>query len=157
MTIKKIIINTSIFLFVLISLGLQTLCQAQLEVINIENVYDGDTLKVNLLCNQTVFCDKLGIRVKGIDTPELKGKSITNLESQAGLRVRDFVRELTQGATRIRLENESRDKYFRIVAHVFIDDQCLGDLLYNKGYAKRYTGGKKEKWTDDELRYILEH
>lgn len=40
-----------------------------------------------------------------------------------------------------------RGKYFRIVAEVRVDGQNLGQLLIEKGLAKPYDGGKKQKWT----------
>jgi endonuclease YncB( thermonuclease family) len=34
-------------------------------------VHDGDTLMVNLPCNVPQVCNKMPIRINGIDTPEL--------------------------------------------------------------------------------------
>ena len=38
-------------------------------------VYDGDTFKIDLQGVHPLFGDKLSIRVKGIDTPEIRGTS----------------------------------------------------------------------------------
>ena len=40
--------------------------------VKIVSVYDGDTFKVNLPCNFPIFCRNISVRVKNIDTPELK-------------------------------------------------------------------------------------
>ncbi|MBT9528863.1 MAG: thermonuclease family protein, partial [Pseudomonas sp.] len=39
-----------------------------------------------------------------------------------------------------------RDKYFRLLAEVWIDGHSLGDLLLKAGLAKVYTGGTKSPW-----------
>jgi endonuclease YncB( thermonuclease family) len=38
------------------------------------------------------------------------------------------------------------DKYGRILASVFCDHRDLAKLLLEKKLAKKYDGGKKEKW-----------
>ena len=41
-----------------------------------------------------------------------------------------------------------RGKYFRIIADVEVDRKDLGQLLINKILAKKYDGGKREKWEE---------
>lgn len=125
----------------------------------IDRVYDGDTITVTLVDVHPLFGEKIGIRVRGIDTPEVSRKS--DLEEEAGRKVRDYVKWILDEAVSVNLENYSRDKYFRIVASVMIEFEDVSfdlseELLY-WGYAKAYDGGTKEAWTEEELRYILEN
>ena len=47
---------------------------ADIEVVRVVSVYDGDTLRVDLSCSQPLFCDNVSVRIRGIDTPEIRGK-----------------------------------------------------------------------------------
>ena len=45
------------------------------ENVQVLSVYDGDTFKVKLSCDKDVLCQAVSVRVKGIDTPEIKSKN----------------------------------------------------------------------------------
>ena len=108
-------------------------------------VYDGDTFKVQLEGVHPLFGEKLPIRVKGIDTPELRGtsKEVKSLAVQA----RDLTKSALKGAQRIELRNPERGKYFRIVADVWVDGKALAGILKDKGLAKNYDGeGERPEW-----------
>lgn len=50
------------------------------------------------------------------------------------------------------------DKYGRVLGTVYIDDDTsLNELLLNEGFAKQYSGGRREVWTIDTLEAILEN
>ena len=66
-----------------------------------------------------VFGDDINIRVAGVDTPEIRGKSPA--EKALAIEARDRVRELLTNAKTIDLLNVERGKYFRLVASVRID------------------------------------
>ena len=42
--------------------------------VKLGRVIDGDTFKVYLACSYKLFCSSASVRVRGIDTPELRGK-----------------------------------------------------------------------------------
>ena len=42
--------------------------------VKLGRVIDGDTFKVYLACSYKLFCSSVPVRVRGIDTPELRGK-----------------------------------------------------------------------------------
>ena len=48
---------------------------ASFDNVSIASVYDGDTFKINLNCSRAVYCEKVPVRVLGVDTPEIKGKT----------------------------------------------------------------------------------
>ena len=43
--------------------------------VEVTSVYDGDTFKVNLACEDKLLCKYLPVRVKGIDSPEFRTKN----------------------------------------------------------------------------------
>jgi endonuclease YncB( thermonuclease family) len=92
---------------------------------------------------------RLSVRLNGIDTPEIKGKGISEEEKEVAKLARDFVSNLVLHKY-VRLENIKSEKYGRILADVYINDININNLLINERYAVRYDGGTKIKpssWT----------
>lgn len=111
--------------------------------------YDADTITVNLDCDFDLACKQIGLRVLGLDTPEIKvskskSKKARKCEKTLGIIARDFVKEELTKAEIITLKNIKRGKYFRIVADVLYDGKDLKKELFKKGYAVYYDGGTKE-------------
>ena len=48
---------------------------ASFDNVSIASVYDGDTFKINLNCSLAVYCEKVPVRVLGVDTAEIKGQT----------------------------------------------------------------------------------
>jgi len=46
----------------------------------------------------------------------------------------------------IALHNPTRDKYFRINAHVLVSGVDVGADMVSKGLARAYSGGKRDRW-----------
>jgi endonuclease YncB( thermonuclease family) len=92
-------------------------CQAKLV-----SVYDGDTFKVTIPKLHKLFGEKLSIRVKGVDTPELRG---SEYEKAMGKKAKAFTKSFLESAKRIDLKNCVRGKYFRIVCDVYADGKNL--------------------------------
>lgn len=89
------------------------------ERVLVERVVDGDTI---------VLEDEERVRLLGIDTPE-RGQFLFE-ESTA------FLRERVEGK-RVRLVSDQtdRDKYDRLLRHVYIGDKHVNLLLVREGYA----------------------
>jgi len=104
-------------------------------------VYDGDTFYCNLKNTASVFGKKIGIRVYGIDTPEIRTRN--KAEKKKGYEAKRFAAKLLKSAKLIELRSVRRGKYFRIVAVVFIDGKNFAEIMIKKGFAVRYFGGKK--------------
>ena len=111
----------------------------------IVEVYDGDTFKIDLPSQHPLFGDDISVRVLGIDTPELRG---TSDEVKAlAYKAKNRAQELLSDAKRIELKNPQRDKYFRILAEVWIDGESLGEKLKSEELAKDYDGeGARPEW-----------
>lgn len=108
-------------------------------------VYDADTITIasKLPYNESPMY-RLSVRLNGIDTPEIKGKGVSDEEKEAAKVARDFVSNLVLNKF-VRLENIQTEKYGRILADVFLGDLHLNELLVNQRYAVRYDGGTKKK------------
>ncbi len=120
----------------------ETLPSAEaLQNVSIASVYDGDTFKINLNCSMSVYCEKVPVRVLGVDCPEIKGK--TKKEKALAQKAKTFTKNFLENDT-ISLSNCSRDKYFRLLCAVSNSHgQDLAEELikHNLGYS--YYGGKK--------------
>lgn len=119
-------------------------------------VYDGDTITI---AAKMPFRTMIGpiyrfsIRLNGIDTPEIKGKGITQDEKLAALSAKKFVSDLILNKY-ISLKNIKNEKYGRILADVYIGDIHLNDILLKERYAIPYDGTKKKSPTS-WLKYRL--
>lgn len=107
-------------------------------------VYDGDTITVDIPDVPAVFGDNVGVRVLGIDTPEIRDRrpDVHALAVQA----RDMVRGWCPVGSPAMLHDVARDKYFRILARVECGGVDVAAELLRMGLAKPYDGGTKEGW-----------
>ena len=110
-------------------------------------VYDADTITISskLPYDESPMY-RLSVRLNGIDTPEMKGKSVSDEEKEAAKLARDFVSNLVLNKY-VKLENIESEKYGRILADVYIGDIHLNNLLLKERYAVKYDGGTKIKPT----------
>lgn len=117
-------------------------------------VYDADTITIaSKLPYDTSPMYRLSVRLNGIDTPEMKGKGVSDEEKEAAKSAREFVSNLVFNKF-VKLENIQSEKYGRILADVYIEDIHLNELLLKERYAVKYDGGTKIKPTS-WLRYKL--
>lgn len=117
-------------------------------------VYDADTITIaSKLPYDESPLYRLSVRLNGIDTPEIKGKGVSEEEKEAAKISRDFVHNLIFNKY-VRLENIETEKYGRILADVYIENIHLNDLLIKQRYAIKYNGGTKIKPTS-WLKYKL--
>ncbi len=100
--------------------------------------YDGDTMTVNIPGVHPLFGNEIGIRVRGIDTLEIRIKY--PFEKQKVKETKTLIEGILNRANKITLHDIEREKYFRIVASVIVDGQNLSDLLLAKKLAVPYDG-----------------
>lgn len=112
-----------------------------LKNVSIASVYDGDTFKINLNCSLAMYCEKVPVRVLGVDTPEIKGK--TTKEKRLAKEAKAFTKDFLEKGP-ISLTNCSRDKYFRLLCDVTnAQGKNLAQELIKKDLGYEYWGGKK--------------
>lgn len=116
---------------------------ATFENVSIASVYDGDTFKINLNCSLAVYCEKVPVRVLGVDTAEIKGQTVR--EKEMAQKAKEFTKNfLAQGP--ISLSNCSRDKYFRLLCDVTNGEgKNLAKELIKVKLGYSYYGGTKSK------------
>jgi micrococcal nuclease len=114
------------------------------KVVTVNRVYDGDTLNVSIPDWPGIVGDKILVRVIGIDTPEMKGQC--DEEKRLSRIAKQWVIDAIRAGKVIELRNIKRDKYFRILADVYVDDKSLAAELIESGLAHAYDDGTKTAW-----------
>ena len=113
-------------------------------------VYDGDTITIaSKLPYDASPLYRLSVRLNGIDTPEIKGKTAD--EKQAAREARDALSTMILNKV-VRLDNIQSEKYGRILADVYLEDLHINKWLIDNRYAVAYDGGTKQR-PDNWLEY----
>lgn len=134
------------FVYTLLGLCLSGAAYAVPAVV--DYVLDGDTFAaaVNIAPDIAIT---VRVRLTNVDTPEIKGgcASEISLANQAKQITSDL---LSKGAT-VELNNIKDDKYLgRIDASVALPDgRDLGEILIQKGVARKYYGGTRQPWCEN--------
>ena len=116
---------------------------AMFQQVSVASVYDGDTFKINLNCSLAVYCEKVPVRVRGVDTPEIKGK--TAREKKLAQKAKEFTQAFLEQKP-ITLTDCGRDKYFRLLCDVTnADGEDLATELIRRDLGDPYDGGTKSK------------
>jgi len=110
-------------------------------------VYDGDTITV---AARLPYADsplyRFPVRLRGIDSPEIRGK--TPAERAAAVAARDALAARIFGRT-VELRNTGSEKFGRLLADVYVSDaQSLNDWMIANGFAVKYDGGKKDEFVE---------
>lgn len=114
-----------------------------LLVEEITSIYDGDTFRANIAGMHSLIGERIGIRVSGVDTPEIRGKC--KKEKELAKKAKQVTVRFLRNSKTIELRNVKRGKYFRIVADVYGDNESLTEVLIESELAVPYYGGKKAK------------
>lgn len=111
--------------------------------VSIASVYDGDTFKINLNCSLAVYCEKVPVRVRGVDCAEMKGK--TEKEKRKAQQAKAFTQAFLDQKP-VTLSDCGRDKYFRLLCDVTNGEgKNLADELILRDLGYPYNGGTKSK------------
>jgi len=111
--------------------------------IKLVRVVDGDTIRVDLPCDLPIVCHNQPVRLRGIDTPELRSKCAA--ERELAQSARAALQAMLENA-HLRLSDIDRDKYGRLLAHVFADDLNVGAKMLSAGLARAYGGDRRKGW-----------
>ena len=115
--------------------------------------YDGDSFTVMLDLHFSVYSQQT-IRLEGIDTPEIRGGSENT--KKAGKLVKEYVFNWVRGEALIaRYKRNNKEKYGSYLVEILKAGVSLNKHLVERGFAKEYYGGTKEKWTNKEALIII--
>lgn len=106
----------------------------------VKTVVDGDTLKVE-------YNGKIErVRMLGIDTPESVHPDASK-NTQEGKIASNYTKKLLENkSVKLEFGTEKRDKYNRILAYVWLDDELINLKLVSDGYAKVFMLKKSDKY-----------
>ncbi|WP_304354232.1 thermonuclease family protein [Brachyspira innocens] len=102
----------------------------------IVKVRDGDTFVINIPNIPQVFGSEIAVRIRGIDTPELRDNR-EEVKKRA-YEAKTELEKLLLNAKEIILYNIGRDKYFRILASVKADEIDIGEYMIKNKFAVKY-------------------
>ena len=109
-----IVLSISLFAFETTENNINNNILYNIEVIRI---YDGDTFFVNIPDVHWLIGSNISVRIRGIDTPEIRGG--TEETKELARKSKEALIKLFEGR-KITLYNLNRDKYFRILADVAV-------------------------------------
>lgn len=114
----------------------------------IDEVYDGDTIYITFTNVPPILGEHIGIRLLGIDTPEIRDSNLC-LKNMAKIS-RDTLLVFVSSGKTITLANLKRDKYFRLDGDFLIDGKSAVQHMLDSKRAVGYTGeGPKPVWKCD--------
>lgn len=100
----------------------------------VTEVYDGDTITVDIDLGFGIKLTDQKIRLFGINAPELKGKTKTE-----GIKSRDKLTELVLNKQiKIQTIKDKKEKYGRILGKIWIDETLVNDVLITERFAVPY-------------------
>ena len=113
---------------------------------NVTGIYDGDTFYIEMP-GLPPELKRIGVRVRGIDTAEIKGKCNEERRTANGAKLYT-TRMIKLSGNRVTLQGLKWDKYGgRVDADVYLaNGQNLARLMIMQGYARPYQGGKRAGW-----------
>jgi len=114
---------------------------------SVVSIYDGDTFKIDIYDWPEIIGEDISIRIKGIDTPEIRGTD--GYEKEMAIAAKEHLAKMISSG-RVCLFDLERDKYFRILAQVKVNNEDVAERLISLGLAKRYMGGTKPFWTESD-------
>ena len=118
----------------------------------VEQVIDGDTVHclIQMEPKALGMFARVGVRLAGIDTPELRGKCAR--EKTLAKQAKEILTSLLPAGTVVILSNIDRDKYSgRLVAIIHTTQgEDVADKLKGSGLAKPYAGrSSKPDWCSE--------
>ena len=119
----------------------------QIQSGKVIKVYDGDTITVaSKLPHSQYPVYRFSIRLRGIDSPEIKSRN--ELEKSAAVIARDALHAKIFDKI-VTFKNVGTEKYGRMLADVYLEDENINQWVLDNKYAVAYNGGKKTTWKFD--------
>lgn len=107
------------------------------------DVYDGDTIKIIMKFRGNI--DRWTVRMNGYDSPEMKpplaDPNRDEIKEQAKKAKQALIDKINDRPVLMKISNF--DKYGRLLADLYIDDEHINKWMIDNGYGYPYDGGKK--------------
>lgn len=119
----------------------------------IVDVHDGDTVYIQDPTVPKMFGDRLGIRVNGIDTPEMHSQctdpAAKEREQDLAKEAQALLKNKIDAAKTVEVDHVKDDKYGgRYVGDLMLDGTNVATSMLASGLALPYHGEKKVGWCD---------
>lgn len=115
------------------------------EVIKVK---DGDTVLLDVAI-WPQLTKRISLRLDGVNTPEKRGKGITDCEKVAAQKATEFTQKFLKDTKFVFVSGVKLGKYAgRALGNITKGKQDLGKALLEAGHAKKYDGGKRLPWCD---------
>jgi len=115
------------------------------SVVYVCKVYDGDSLTISFTHPITDEPVRIGCRINGIDTPEIRGSSTK--EKELAYLAKERLSRVTSGKF-VTIINPGIEKYGRVLCDLKTNEiESIKDhMLSDPNICKPYSGGTKESW-----------
>ncbi|MGI2799260.1 thermonuclease family protein [Photobacterium damselae] len=115
----------------------------------ITSVYDGDTFRAYLPGITPQDKQSTRIRIRHIDTPEIKGQC--SYEKDLAAKARRYGIGLLTSSRSITLSHLGRDRYGRLLATVTLNGNIsYANKMLSARLARPYEGGRRNSWCQAE-------
>lgn len=115
--------------------------ETSFRCVKVVEVYDGDTIFIDLPDQHPLFGRRMGVRVLGIDTPEVRTSD--KCEKKKALEAKAALQKMFNQSGSVDIKNVQKDKYFRILGDVYVDGKSVAQELIKLNLAYPYMGEKK--------------
>ena len=127
--------------------GYEPLCYIS-DIKNNLDKAEGDYLKI--VDGDTIHIGKNKYRLHGIDAPEIQQQcKRENKKYKCGVEATRFLKSLIKDKNKVICEKKNMDRYKRIVAVCYYDNEDLNKLMVKNGWAIAYRKYSKD-YVDDE-------
>src|SRR5215218_11343642 len=112
------------------------------ETVKVKRIVDGDTVRIDPAVDGI---DE--VRLIGVDTPETKDRDCD--VQPYGPEAVKFTRDELQGEeVALEFDEDREDRYERLLAYVYLDDEMFNETLLEEGYAQVYTVPPNDRYED---------
>ena|SRR5215208_4958855 len=112
------------------------------ETVTVERIVDGDTIRIEPAVDSIDV-----VRLIGVDTPETKDPDCD--VQPYGPEALTFTRDELEGEeVDLEFDEDREDRYDRLLAYVYLDDEMFNETLLEEGYAQVYTVRPNDRYED---------
>lgn len=98
------------------------------------DVYDGDTITVNIDLGFGIIYNKMKLRLADINAPEIKGG-----DREKGLITKNWLEsKILNKKVTINTIKDSKEKFGRYLAYIYVNQENLNESMLTLGLAKPY-------------------